>query len=71
MSIVSVHGPNMVGQATLPFANVTALRADATYGTTAMTGKPAYPPNNRVVLADGTYWTWNSTAWVAYVPVAP
>ena len=80
MSIVAVHGPTMTGQVNLPPGAVTVslagLKGDAVYGDTgtgppnngAAANDPAYPANYRVRLADGTYATWNGTAWVAYTP---
>ena len=77
MSIVAVHGPTMTGQVNLPpttnITDLAALKADPVSGD-AGTGKPAngaaandpaYPANYRVRLADGSYATWDGTAWVA------
>jgi hypothetical protein len=77
MSIVTVHGPTMSGQINLPptvnTATLATLKADPVSGD-AGTGPPnngagandaAYPANYRVRLADGSYATWNGTAWVA------
>jgi len=80
MSIVTVHGPNMSGQINLPpttnTATLAALKADPVSGDAgtgppangAAANAPAYPVNYRVRLGDGSYATWNGTAWVAYTP---
>ena len=79
MSIVAVHGPNMVGQLSVfrspptptpsPPSRLTpstATRAQALPPTEHAANDPACPANYRVLLKDGTSAKWNGTAWVVY-----
>ncbi len=80
MSIVAVHGPTMLGMVAMPpttnIATLATLKADPVSGDAgtgppangAAANDPAWQVSRKVLLGDGTYATWNGTAWVAYTP---
>ena len=66
MSIVAVHGPTMLGRASLPAdadtSDLASLVADSTYGDGNYTGA-AFGPGQYLVLDDGMRVTWDGSNW--------
>lgn len=73
MSIVSVHGPTMLGvnlnseYGITGFADLDALKADGTFGDgTAWLPGNSWPDNAYVKLDDGTKATWDGSVWTEW-----
>jgi hypothetical protein len=61
MSIVSIHGPTMLGRVGVGsgFANAAALKADGTVGDGAYTGNTG----DYTITDDGDRLFWDGSAW--------